>query len=40
MIDLLKPDAETKYFDLTLGFEGGADDDEELPCPPVRYFFN
>ena len=39
MIDLIKPEDGTKYVDLILGYEGDKDDEEELPSPPVRYFF-
>ena len=39
MVDLIKPEDGTKYVDLILGYEGDKDDEEELPSPPVRYFF-
>lgn len=27
------------YVDLTVSFEGDANDDDDLPGPPVRYYF-
>ena len=39
MVDLLNPSQGLEYIDLTLGFESEKDDNEDLPCPPVRYIF-
>ena len=39
MLKLLDPAKDVKHIDLTLGFESGSDDSDELPCPPVRYIF-
>ncbi|XP_019626909.1 PREDICTED: ubiquitin-like modifier-activating enzyme 6 [Branchiostoma belcheri] len=38
MVKLIKPGAEKKYVDLTVSFEG--EDGEDIPGPPVRYFFH
>ncbi|XP_038073495.1 ubiquitin-like modifier-activating enzyme 6 [Patiria miniata] len=40
MLELLKPSDGIKYMDLTIGFEPPSEDaDEDLPAPPVRYYF-
>lgn len=40
MHKLVKPSAEKKYVDLTVSFAPDADGDEDLPGPPVRYYFS
>ncbi|CAJ0966814.1 unnamed protein product [Ranitomeya imitator] len=40
MHKLVKAGADRKYVDLTVSFAPEADEDEELPGPPVRYYFN
>jgi len=41
MSKLLKPSKERKYSDLIISFEStNKDDDEDLPAPPVRYYYN
>ena len=43
MIKLLKPAKEKKYTDLVISFlpsNGDEIDTEDLPAPPIRYFFN
>uniref|UniRef100_A0AAR2J6C7 Ubiquitin-like modifier-activating enzyme 6 n=1 Tax=Pygocentrus nattereri TaxID=42514 RepID=A0AAR2J6C7_PYGNA len=40
MQKLIKPSAERKYVDLTVSFAPEADGDEDLPGPPVRYYFS
>ena len=37
MVKLLKPSAGQRYMDLIISLEGAEDDD--IACPPVRYFF-
>ena len=39
LMDLISSAETGSYVDLTLGFEGDDDDYEEMPCPPVRYFY-
>ncbi|XP_029365508.1 ubiquitin-like modifier-activating enzyme 6 [Echeneis naucrates] len=39
MQKLIKPSADRRYVDLTVSFAPEADGDEDLPGPPVRYFF-
>uniref|UniRef100_A0A8C8ZUA9 Ubiquitin like modifier activating enzyme 6 n=1 Tax=Prolemur simus TaxID=1328070 RepID=A0A8C8ZUA9_PROSS len=39
MHKLVKPSAEKKYVDLTVSFAPDTDGDEDLPGPPVRYYF-
>uniref|UniRef100_A0A672K5D6 E1 ubiquitin-activating enzyme n=1 Tax=Sinocyclocheilus grahami TaxID=75366 RepID=A0A672K5D6_SINGR len=39
MRKLIKPSAGRKYVDLTVSFAPEADGDEDLPGPPVRYYF-
>ena len=43
MVKLLKPAKEKKYTDLVISFlpsNGDEIDTEDLPAPPIRYFFN
>ncbi|XP_051983548.1 ubiquitin-like modifier-activating enzyme 6 [Xyrauchen texanus] len=40
MHKLIKPSAGRKYVDLTVSFAPDADDDEDLPGPPVRYYLS
>ncbi|KAF4013022.1 hypothetical protein G4228_004456 [Cervus hanglu yarkandensis] len=40
MHKLVKPSAEKKYVDLTVSFAPDTDGDEDLPGPPVRYYFS
>lgn len=43
MVKLLKPAKEKKYTDLVISFlpsNGDEIDAEDLPAPPIRYFFN
>ncbi|XP_063096462.1 ubiquitin-like modifier-activating enzyme 6 isoform X1 [Cavia porcellus] len=40
MHKLVKPSTEKKYVDLTVSFAPDTDGDEDLPGPPVRYFFS
>ncbi|XP_031198770.1 ubiquitin-like modifier-activating enzyme 6 [Mastomys coucha] len=40
MHKLVKPSTEKKYVDLTVSFAPDADGDEDLPGPPVRYYFS
>ncbi|XP_075463762.1 ubiquitin-like modifier-activating enzyme 6 [Ascaphus truei] len=40
MQKLVKPGADRKYVDLTVSFAPEIDEDEDLPGPPVRYFFS
>uniref|UniRef100_A0A672K602 Ubiquitin-like modifier-activating enzyme 6 n=1 Tax=Sinocyclocheilus grahami TaxID=75366 RepID=A0A672K602_SINGR len=40
MRKLIKPSAGRKYVDLTVSFAPEADGDEDLPGPPVRYYFS
>ncbi|KAM6220901.1 ubiquitin-like modifier-activating enzyme 6 [Rhynchocyon petersi] len=40
MHKLAKPSTEKKYVDLTVSFAPDSDEDEDLPGPPVRYYFN
>ncbi len=37
---LIKPSAGRKYVDLTISFAPEVDGDEDLPGPPVRYYFS
>uniref|UniRef100_A0A672S7J6 Ubiquitin-like modifier-activating enzyme 6 n=1 Tax=Sinocyclocheilus grahami TaxID=75366 RepID=A0A672S7J6_SINGR len=37
---LIKPSAGRKYVDLTVSFAPEVDGDEDLPSPPVRYYFS
>ncbi|KAK1175090.1 hypothetical protein AOXY_G2728 [Acipenser oxyrinchus oxyrinchus] len=39
MQKLIKPSSEKKYVDLTVSFASETDGDEDLPGPPVRYYF-
>nr|XP_033770664.1 ubiquitin-like modifier-activating enzyme 6 isoform X2 [Geotrypetes seraphini] len=39
MHKLVKPSADKKYVDLTVSFAPEIDGDEDLPGPPVRYYF-
>ncbi|XP_062865242.1 ubiquitin-like modifier-activating enzyme 6 [Trichomycterus rosablanca] len=39
MQKLIKPSADRKYVDLTVSFAPERDGDEDLPGPPVRYYF-
>ncbi|XP_029456602.1 ubiquitin-like modifier-activating enzyme 6 [Rhinatrema bivittatum] len=39
MHKLVKPSADKKYVDLTVSFAPENDGDEDLPGPPVRYYF-
>uniref|UniRef100_A0A8C9LAA2 E1 ubiquitin-activating enzyme n=1 Tax=Pavo cristatus TaxID=9049 RepID=A0A8C9LAA2_PAVCR len=39
MQKLVKPSADKKYVDLTVSFAPETDGDEDLPGPPVRYYF-
>ncbi|XP_044536404.1 ubiquitin-like modifier-activating enzyme 6 [Gracilinanus agilis] len=40
MHKLVKPSTEKKYVDLTVSFAPENDGDEDLPGPPVRYYFS
>ncbi|KAG8515198.1 Ubiquitin-like modifier-activating enzyme 6 [Galemys pyrenaicus] len=40
MHKLVKPSSEKKYVDLTISFAPDTDGDEDLPGPPVRYYFS
>uniref|UniRef100_A0A8C1SSJ7 Ubiquitin-like modifier-activating enzyme 6 n=1 Tax=Cyprinus carpio TaxID=7962 RepID=A0A8C1SSJ7_CYPCA len=40
MHKLIKPSAGRKYVDLTVSFAPEVDGDEDLPSPPVRYYFS
>ncbi|XP_071385741.1 ubiquitin-like modifier-activating enzyme 6 [Centroberyx affinis] len=40
MHKLIKPSVERRYVDLTVSFAPEADGDEDLPGPPVRYYFS
>lgn len=40
MQKLIKPSAGRKYVDLTVSFAPEVDGDEDLPGPPVRYYFS
>ncbi|KAG8454317.1 hypothetical protein GDO86_000819 [Hymenochirus boettgeri] len=40
MHKLVKPGASKKYVDLTVSFAPEKDEEEDLPGPPVRYFFS
>lgn len=37
MVQLLKPDREKQYVDLTVSLQDG--NEEDIACPPVRYYF-
>ncbi|XP_069780802.1 ubiquitin-like modifier-activating enzyme 6 [Narcine bancroftii] len=39
MEKLVKPTLDKKYIDLTVSFAAESDGDEDLPGPPVRYYF-
>lgn len=39
MQKLVKPTVDRKYVDLTVSFAAESDGDEDLPGPPVRYYF-
>ena len=41
MLKLVNPAAESKYVDLIVSFtdDGQSDEDDDLPAPPVRYYF-
>jgi len=39
MVQLLKPDKDKLYSDLIISFENPSGE-EQLPGPPVRYYFN
>uniref|UniRef100_A0A8D0AJG2 E1 ubiquitin-activating enzyme n=1 Tax=Sander lucioperca TaxID=283035 RepID=A0A8D0AJG2_SANLU len=40
MQKLIKPSVDRRYVDLTVSFAPEADGDDDLPGPPVRYFFS
>lgn len=40
MHKLVKPGADKKYVDLTVSFAPESNEDEDLPGPPVRYYFS
>ncbi|XP_029287138.1 ubiquitin-like modifier-activating enzyme 6 [Cottoperca gobio] len=40
MQKLIKPSVDRRYVDLTVSFAPEADEDDDLPGPPVRYFFS
>ncbi|KAM9331152.1 ubiquitin-like modifier-activating enzyme 6 [Gastrophryne carolinensis] len=40
MHKLVKPGADKKYVDLTVSFAPESSEEEDLPGPPVRYYFN
>ncbi|KAG5848075.1 ubiquitin-like modifier-activating enzyme 6 [Anguilla rostrata] len=40
MQKLIKPSSERRYVDLTVSFAAESDGDEDLPGPPVRYYFS
>uniref|UniRef100_A0A3B4BJG6 Ubiquitin-like modifier-activating enzyme 6 n=1 Tax=Periophthalmus magnuspinnatus TaxID=409849 RepID=A0A3B4BJG6_9GOBI len=40
MQKLIKPSADRRYVDLTVSFAPEAEGDEDLPGPPVRYYFS
>ena len=42
MLKLVNPAAESKYVDLIVSFtdDGQSDEDDDLPAPPVRYYFH
>lgn len=40
MLKLIKPSSERLYVDLTLSFAPETDGDDDLPGPPVRYYFS
>lgn len=40
MQKLIKPSVGRRYVDLTVSFAPEADDDDDLPGPPVRYYFS
>nr|DBA28735.1 TPA: hypothetical protein GDO54_009041 [Pyxicephalus adspersus] len=40
MHKLVKPGADKKYVDLTVSFAPESSEDEDLPGPPVRYYFS
>ncbi|XP_034043389.1 ubiquitin-like modifier-activating enzyme 6 [Thalassophryne amazonica] len=40
MQKLIKPSVDRRYVDLTVSFPPEADGDEDLPGPPVRYYFS
>ena len=43
MVKLLKPTKEKKYTDLVISFLPPNEEEidvEDLPAPPIRYFFN
>lgn len=40
MQKLIKPSVDRRYVDLTVSFAPEADDEDDLPGPPVRYFFS
>ncbi|XP_044202747.1 ubiquitin-like modifier-activating enzyme 6 [Thunnus albacares] len=40
MQKLIKPSMDRRYVDLTVSFAPEADGDEDLPGPPVRYYFS
>ncbi|XP_028832160.1 ubiquitin-like modifier-activating enzyme 6 isoform X2 [Denticeps clupeoides] len=40
MLKLVKPSTERRYVDLTVSFAPEEDGDEDLPGPPVRYYFS
>uniref|UniRef100_A0AAQ5YXB7 E1 ubiquitin-activating enzyme n=1 Tax=Amphiprion ocellaris TaxID=80972 RepID=A0AAQ5YXB7_AMPOC len=40
MQKLIKPSVDRRYVDLTVSFAPEADGDEDLPGPPVRYYFS
>lgn len=40
MQKLIRPSADRRYVDLTVSFAPESDGDEDLPGPPVRYYFS
>uniref|UniRef100_A0A674MKI6 E1 ubiquitin-activating enzyme n=1 Tax=Takifugu rubripes TaxID=31033 RepID=A0A674MKI6_TAKRU len=40
MQKLIKPSLDRRYVDLTVSFAPEADDEDDLPGPPVRYYFS
>lgn len=42
MTKLLKPKKGALYVDVYVSFDSGTgtDDEEDLPAPPIRYFYN
>lgn len=40
MQKLIKPSFDRRYVDLTVSFAPEVDDEDDLPGPPVRYYFS